>query len=175
MFAVFTRTHTMTYPHTFAAFDAAFHALEGAMLGKNHSRALERASFDFERARDLYNEKADNFADAMHPSDIADQIENLNFHRYKVEGWKASDTTGAEYLGPLEIEKPNGETEIFEILATPERLIFGGATNSGFLESGFMPLHYDETREDALCALADDLAALCRDRSHNRIYHNERI
>ena len=165
----------MTYPHTFTAFNDAFHALEGAMLGKNHSRALERASFGFERARDLYNERADNFAVAMHPSDIADHIENLNSHRYKVEGWKASDTTGAEYLGPLEIEKPNGETESFEIFATPERLIFGGACNAGFLESGFMPLHYDETREDALSELSEDLAALYRDRSHNRIYHNERI
>ena len=165
----------MTYPHTFAAFNDAFHALEGAMLGKNHSRTLERANFDFENARDLYNDNADNFADEMHPADIADHIENLNSHRYKIEGWKVSDTTGAEYLGQLEIEKPNGETETFEILATPERLIFGGACNAGFLESGFMPLHYDETRDEALSSLADDLAALYRDRSHNRIYHNERI
>jgi len=57
------------------------------------------------------------------------------------EPWKASDTSDAEYIGVMEFQDKTGEWRSFEVLLLPEdRLLFGGAVNTGFLESGFMRL-----------------------------------
>lgn len=92
--------------------------------------------------------------------------------------WKASFSTMEEYatkaiyVGGFEIE--GGEH--FEILDTGARLIFGGACNVGFLESGFM--EYDnevETLDEALQELFADLTAYYHDAGHNRIVCNDRM
>ena len=101
--------------------------------------------------------------------------------------WTVSDLTDADYLGTLEVESTNhdGHPEIypFEIVrtheegATPARLVFGGNTNSGFLESGFIPMEDGETLNAALHDLHDDLQTyyLHAPRFTSRIICNERM
>ena len=51
--------------------------------------------------------------------------------------WEVSDLTDAE--GPWDIEfKGRGEWHHFTVLVTEDRVVFGGACNAGFLESGYM-------------------------------------
>ncbi len=95
--------------------------------------------------------------------------------------WTVSDTTGAKYIGTLELS--NGEA--FEILhtrrdsQTPHRLVFGGACNAGFLESGYLDIDTDggESIDDALQELLEDLETYYTDgpRYTTRIIHNEKI
>lgn len=62
-------------------------------------------------------------------------------------------TTESEYLGVLELR--NGE--YFEIFALPDRLVFGGAANAVFLESGHLDIEDGESVDEALTELKDDL------------------
>lgn len=103
------------------------------------------------------------------------------------QGWTVSNLTDAAYLGILEIEAtdPDGHTTIyaFDILqsdddsTTPARLAFGSPTNSGFLESGFLPMEDGETLNAALHDLHDDLQTyyLHGPRFTSRIVFNERM
>jgi hypothetical protein len=90
--------------------------------------------------------------------------------------WKASDTSAARYLGTLEIETPKG-FEAFEILALPDRLLFGGACNVGFLESGYILTADYANETEALADLHDDLETYYRDGAQyvSAIVHNERM
>jgi len=51
--------------------------------------------------------------------------------------WKASNTAEAERVGILEFEV-DGEWHNFEVLDLDDRLLFGGVTNIGFIESGYI-------------------------------------
>ena len=44
-----------------------------------------------------------------------------------------------KHLGVMEFKDSHGEWHVFEVFATPRRIVFGGFTNTGFLESGYMP------------------------------------
>jgi len=48
-----------------------------------------------------------------------------------------AEETG-KYVGLIEFQDNAGEFHDFYIYATDKRLVFGGATNTGFLESGYM-------------------------------------
>jgi hypothetical protein len=52
--------------------------------------------------------------------------------------WSVTDLTGAEYLGIIEFQDLKGEWHNFEVMATETRVVFGGACNVGFLESGYI-------------------------------------
>jgi hypothetical protein len=57
--------------------------------------------------------------------------------------WKRSDDSKAKYLGVLEFQDGragdcSGEWHVFEILELPDRLLFGGMCNVGFIESGYI-------------------------------------
>jgi len=59
----------------------------------------------------------------------------------QIEAWRATDRSDTEYLGVMEFQDKTGEWHNFEVLLVPDdRLVFGGACNAGFLESGFMRL-----------------------------------
>ncbi len=90
----------------------------------------------------------------------------------KIE-WKATDVAKASYVGVLEIE--GGDS--FEILSTEKRLVFGGACNAGFLESGYMELYDDESVDAALRELLEELEVYYRDGPTytSRIVFNERM
>ncbi len=74
------------------------------------------------------------------------------------EKWSASDITEAKYLGPVEFQT-NSEWNLFEILQTPTRLVFGGMVNVGFLESGYMELDEYFSLDENLQELIADLEA----------------
>ena len=104
-----------------------------------------------------------------------------------IHGWTASDLTEAAHIGTLEVEATNEDghpyTYDFEIIAThatsttPDRLAFGGITNSGFLESGFIEIEDGETLNNTLNELHDDLQVYYVDgaRFTNRIIANNRM
>jgi hypothetical protein len=50
-----------------------------------------------------------------------------------------AEETG-KYLGTVEFQDNAEEWHDFEIYQTPTRLVFGGACNIGFLESGYMEI-----------------------------------
>jgi hypothetical protein len=87
--------------------------------------------------------------------------------------WSASNVEGAKYLGTLELE--NGE--YFEILATETKLVFGGACNAGFLESGFILRESFESLDETLQELHADLETYYRAGATyvSRIVCNERM
>jgi thioredoxin-related protein len=51
----------------------------------------------------------------------------------------AYEMAKGKYLGPVEFKDRHGEWHVFDIVATPHRIVFGGVTNTGFMESGYMP------------------------------------
>jgi hypothetical protein len=92
--------------------------------------------------------------------------------------WKVSDVENARYIGALSVEKPNGEIEEFEILFKNKRLVFGGACNVGFIESGYMETENDgETIGEMLNELSEELEVYYRDgyQYTTRIVCNERM
>jgi hypothetical protein len=87
--------------------------------------------------------------------------------------WSASDITGKEYLGFLELESG----DIFYIVATEDRLVFGGACNAGLIESGFIMREDGERTDETLQELHADLETYYRDGAAyvSRIVCNERM
>jgi len=159
------------YPDTFKAFNLAFHALESATIGKDSSPALKSALHTLGNAQDWYNEDASGFNDSPYPSDVADYISSMEYCKAKLEGWTVTDVSNADRVGTLEIE--NGES--FEVLNTGSKLVFGGACNAGFLESGFMLRSPFAALEDDLSNLVEDLEAYYRCKGHVSIFFNDRM
>lgn len=96
--------------------------------------------------------------------------------------WSVSDIENAKYLGTVEIEisKENSlkpELSDFEVLRANNRLVFGGACNVGFIESGYMEIEYGESTDCALQELIEDLEVYYRDGKNfvSRIICNERM
>ena len=77
--------------------------------------------------------------------------------------WSASSVTNAKYLGPIEFIDRAGEWHNFEILETADRLVFGGACNVGFIESGFISRYETETADETLSELLADLETYYND------------
>ncbi len=90
-----------------------------------------------------------------------------------MKNWKASNTTNAKHIGTLEIEGADS----FEILETSDRIVFGGACNAGFLESGYILREDHESLDETLQELHADLETFYRDGrdSVSRIVCNERM
>jgi hypothetical protein len=96
--------------------------------------------------------------------------------------WTQSDLThakpvSADRLSVLEFEDERGEWHDFEILKTPERLVFGGSCNVGFLESGYIEREDGETLDETLSELLSDLQTYYNDGPQyvSRIICNERM
>jgi hypothetical protein len=96
--------------------------------------------------------------------------------------WKRSDDSKAKYLGVLEFQDGragdcSGEWHVFEILELPDRLLFGGMCNVGFIESGYILREEDESTDHLLQELLEELETYYRDgaRYTNRIVCNERM
>lgn len=52
--------------------------------------------------------------------------------------WAVSDISLAKSIGVLEFQDNKGEWHDFHVMACSDRLVFGGACNAGFLESGYI-------------------------------------
>ena len=91
--------------------------------------------------------------------------------------WSVSDLTAAKYLGLIEFQTEKGEWENFELYNTPTRVVFGGACNAGFLESGFIEKEDGEDLNETLQELLSDLQTFYNDGPQftNRIVFNERM
>jgi hypothetical protein len=73
--------------------------------------------------------------------------------------WTVTDVSNAKYLGTLELDSG----ECFEIIATDSRLVFGGACNAGFLESGYIEREEFESIDETLQELHADLSTYYTD------------
>ena len=97
-----------------------------------------------------------------------------------MKGWERTDPEevgNGKYLGELGVGNREEPTEIFSVIRTTTRLVFGGACNVGFMESGYMDLETDETTDEALCELSEDLDTYYADGGQycSRIVCNERM
>ena len=91
--------------------------------------------------------------------------------------WTASDISkGAMSSRPIEFQC-KGEWIYFEVYILPDRVVFGGCCNAGFLESGYILRGEDEYLVETLDALHDDLQVYYREgKQHvSRIVCNERM
>jgi len=90
--------------------------------------------------------------------------------------WTVSDIEGAKYLGIIEFQSTDEEYHNFEIMQTADRLVFGGSTNTGFIESGYIELE-DGDVDDALQELLADLEVYYNDGPQytSHIIFNERM
>lgn len=94
------------------------------------------------------------------------------------ETWQPQDLTDATYVGILEVPVAKGEdTPTFEVLKTADSLVFGGSTNATFLQSGFMRFDPDESLQEGLQELVEDLSVFYTDGPSyvSRIVVNERM
>jgi hypothetical protein len=91
--------------------------------------------------------------------------------------WKAINTDTAEYVGIVEFQSDAGEYHDFEILKTDTHLVFGGSTNTGFLESGNMEIDSCFSLDENLQELVSDLEVYYNDGKEyvSRIVCNERM
>lgn len=71
--------------------------------------------------------------------------------------WEVSDISNGKYLGVIEFQDNSNEWHNFLIMETDTRLVFGGSTNIGFLESGYMNLDKDFSIDENLQELIADL------------------
>jgi hypothetical protein len=67
-----------------------------------------------------------------------------------------------KYLGPIEFQSDDGEYHTFEVIELPDRLVFGGAANVGFIESGYI-LKDGFSTDETLQELLADLETYYRD------------
>ena len=90
--------------------------------------------------------------------------------------WSVTDVTNAKYLGLIEFQDNDGEFHNFEVMETDDRLVFGGMTNSGFIESGYIEKDGFST-DETLQSLLEDLEVYYNDGGEytSQIVFNERM
>ena len=94
------------------------------------------------------------------------------------ETWQFQDLADATHIGTIEVPVAEGvDVPYFEVLKTPDSLVFGNPTNATFLQSGYMRFEPDETLQEALQELVEDLSAFYTDGPNyvSRIIVNERM
>jgi hypothetical protein len=76
--------------------------------------------------------------------------------------WKVNDVSKAKHLGIIEFQDNEGEYHNFEVMETEDRLVFGGFSNSGFIESGYIEKDGFST-DEVLQELLSDLETYYND------------
>lgn len=103
---------------------------------------------------------------------------------YMKKQWSASDTSNPINISSIGIVEPiiefqdnKGEWHNFHIIATQERIVFGGACNTGFIESGYLEREEGESIDRGLQELLEDLEVYYNDGPQyvSRIVCNERM
>lgn len=89
--------------------------------------------------------------------------------------WTPSDISNPILTSDIEFQDNTGEWHHFVIIATPTRIVFGGACNVGFIESGY--LERDEDLDESIQETLADLEVYYNDgpRYVSRIICNERM
>ena len=82
-----------------------------------------------------------------------------------------------KHLGIIEFQDNKGEWHDFEIMVTSDRIVFGGACNVGFLESGYILRESYESIDETLAEMLADLEVYYNDGKQfvSRIVCNERM
>ena len=103
----------------------------------------------------------------------------------KQNEWSVSDVSNAKPIGNMrtnqmscvEFQDNKGEWQFFELLQTPDRIVFGGVCNVGFLESGYIVREDHESLDETLSELLSDLETYYNDGPQyvSRIAVNERM
>jgi hypothetical protein len=96
----------------------------------------------------------------------------------KRKQWSVSDISKPTKPTPnLEFQDNSGEWHNFALIATRERVVFGGVCNAGFLESGYIEREGGETLDETLSELLADLETYYNDGPQytSRIVVNERM
>lgn len=91
--------------------------------------------------------------------------------------WSVSDISNPVFNGEIEFQDNKGEWQHFHIIATAERVVFGGACNAGFIESGYLLRDDCESLDDTLNEMLSDLEAFYNDGPQyvSRIVCNQRM
>jgi hypothetical protein len=89
----------------------------------------------------------------------------------------ASDNSKAKYIGIIEFQDEKGDWHDFEILELPDRFLFGGSCNIGFIESGYMITDDCFSKDENLQELLEDLQVYYNNGAQytNRIIFNDRM
>ncbi len=85
--------------------------------------------------------------------------------------WTVSDLTNAKPVGNMRLNQTSliefrddkGEWHNFELLKTPERVVFGGYCNTGFMESGYILREDGESLDETLQEMLSDLECYYND------------
>ena len=77
----------------------------------------------------------------------------------------------------IEFKDANGEWRNFDIIATRDRIVFGGCCNVGFIESGYLEREEYESLDESLTETLSDLETYYNDGPQyvSRIVCNERM
>lgn len=75
----------------------------------------------------------------------------------KTKKWSVTDVSRAKYIGLIEFQDEKGQWHNFEVMATKERVVFGGACNVGFMESGYIERDDCECLDETLQEMLSDL------------------
>ena len=71
--------------------------------------------------------------------------------------WTVSNIDNHEYVGIIEFQDDSNEWQHFEVVKTFSRIVFGRATNTGFMESGYLEIDgyfsFDENLQELLADL----------------------
>jgi len=150
------------------------------------SNEYEAFCYEFDIDIDDANQMTD-FISQLSDEDaknIINQIENGYFSDSEDEyaggggvgDWSVSDITNAKYLGVIEFQDNEGEFHNFEVMETDDRLVFGGMTNSGFIESGYIEKDGFST-DETLQSLIEDLEVYYNDGAEytSQIVFNQRM
>jgi hypothetical protein len=70
-----------------------------------------------------------------------------------------------KYIGIIELERRDGDHDIWEIVRLGDRLYYGTSCNVGFLRHGYIEIGSYYTEQDALEELATELELMARDGS----------
>lgn len=93
--------------------------------------------------------------------------------------WKPSDISNpvAMRSNIVEFQDNTGEWHDFYVVVTADRIVFGGACNVGFLESGYLIREDHESLDESLQELVADLETWYNDGPQyvSRIICNERM
>ncbi len=95
------------------------------------------------------------------------------------KNWTVSDVSDSIPMrsNVLEFQDNKGEWHDFTIIATPDRVVFGGCCNAGFIESGYIERDSAERLDETLQEMLADLETYYNDGPEyvNRIVRNERM
>ncbi len=93
--------------------------------------------------------------------------------------WTVSDVSKEIRMrsNDLEFQDNKGEWQHFTIIATPDRIVFGGVCNVGLIESGYLEREEGETLDEALAETLADLEVYYNDGPQyvSRIVCNDRM